>query len=649
MKFLKVSVLYLFNVVVSAQFPVPPSDLEVIGSSLNDGVKISYKQISLCETTEGVKSFSGYVHLPREALADLSFDYDINTFFLYFGARNDPDNAPLVIYFAGGPGESSSYSALDSEGGPCYVNFDGSGTSLNPWSFNNHANVLYIDQPVGAGFSYTSLVNATYNITSNEIVPLTEYNGRIPESNLILGQGTYTDPTIFATTNTSVSSAKAVWHFAEHWLTQFPEYKSSNKKIGFWGNSAGGFWAPATAALFDKQIKASAPESPIRLWSVDHVGITNGVIDWEHDLPYWPSFIYNNTYEPLISEDVYLSASQNFTKHDGCHDLIRQCRAFAQEGDPDARGTNETVNSLCRNATTLCWEEVGSTILGAERSVFDIAVSTSATSGADPCPYYLPVYNYLNQRSIQEALGVPVNFTYISQAVLQAYTLDLGSGPPAGTGDGFRTNKSNIEYLLQNDIKVALINGDRDSRAPWTAAEDYAINANYSGHDGFSQSGYQYITTNHTYQGGAVRQYGHFSFSRIFQSGHFVNAYQPETVYRIFERIRLNMDIATGNRDVTTDYSTHGPSSTLGMFNGSLPKAPGTCMVLGAFQEASPWTEIYALASGQSAADNGSQGHSGNTPQSTNNTSSISANVQPAGILAFGISIFVVMGVTYGG
>lgn len=177
-------------------------------------------QHDLCETTPGVRSFSGFVHLPRSALDDLAVDFDINTFFLFFEARNDPENAPLVIYFAGGPGEASSYSAFSSEGGPCYVNLNGNSTTLNPWSFNNYANTLYIDQPVSAGFSYTSLVNATFDLVNEVITPPHAYNGNIPEDSIIFKQGTYPDPSPWATTNTSVSAARAVWHFAEHWLTQ---------------------------------------------------------------------------------------------------------------------------------------------------------------------------------------------------------------------------------------------------------------------------------------------------------------------------------------------------------------------------------------------------------------------------------------------
>jgi hypothetical protein len=83
---------------------------------------------------------------------------------------------------------------------------------------------------------------------------------------------------------------------------------------------------------------------------------------------------------------------------------------------------------------------------------FDIAVNTSATNGKGFCPYYLPVINYLNQEWTQKALGVPLNFTYISESVLRSYTLSQGCEPPKGTGDAFRTSKSNIDCPRRREL-----------------------------------------------------------------------------------------------------------------------------------------------------------------------------------------------------
>jgi len=53
----------------------------------------------------------------------------------------------------GGPGCSSEV-ALFGENGPCAVNEAGTNTTTNPYSWNSNANLLYIDQPTGTGFSF---------------------------------------------------------------------------------------------------------------------------------------------------------------------------------------------------------------------------------------------------------------------------------------------------------------------------------------------------------------------------------------------------------------------------------------------------------------------------------------------------------------
>ncbi|KAG6889891.1 hypothetical protein C0995_013867 [Termitomyces sp. Mi166 len=112
----------------------------------------------VCETTPGVYQASGY--------GDLTATESI--WFWFFAARNNSDKAPLALWFNGGPG-SSSMLGLFQELGPCRISNDSSTVSLNPFSWNNEANVLFIDQPVGVGFSHGDLKVGTSQAAAADV------------------------------------------------------------------------------------------------------------------------------------------------------------------------------------------------------------------------------------------------------------------------------------------------------------------------------------------------------------------------------------------------------------------------------------------------------------------------------------------------
>lgn len=438
--------------------------------------------------------------------------------------------------------------------------------------------MLYVDQPVGTGFSYDSLINSTMDLLyaggaeSSAVEPLKSYNGTVPAENTTFLYGTFPSQSSFRTANTSVNAARTLWQFSQAWFSSFPEYITMDKRISLWGNSYGGYWVPVSAEYMVKQnvkIRNGELKDSIVL-DIDTAGWTNGCTDVAIQGIGWADIAYNNTYGlEIIPEEIYTELKHNITKEGGCLDMIEQCRELGEVGDPDFYGTNYTVNAACTGATLYCFQYVlGAYNAFSNRSVFDMA-----HENPDPFP---PSYllGYFNREWVQKELGVPVNFT--------ANALNSQWNMFYTTGDAVRVAGSqSMEYLLNSGVKVAPVYGDRDYRCPWNGAETLSLRTNWSNADSFRNAGYQHIHTDiddchKDEKGGLVRQHGNFSFSRVFDAGHDAASYQPRTVLEIFNRVMLNKDISTGK--LPTDgthnaYSTKGPKDTFWKKN-DLPTAP---------------------------------------------------------------------------
>jgi len=91
------------------------------------------------------KMFSGYVEISNGTKG---------IFYWFIESENDPQNDPVVLWTNGGPG-CSGVSGLLTEQGPFSVTKEGALT-INPYRWNLIANMIFFEQPVGVGFSWTS-------------------------------------------------------------------------------------------------------------------------------------------------------------------------------------------------------------------------------------------------------------------------------------------------------------------------------------------------------------------------------------------------------------------------------------------------------------------------------------------------------------
>ena len=76
-------------------------------------------------------------------------------FYIYTPSQSVPESDPLMLWLNGGPGCSSLFGMLAEIGPVISGNFEGK-FKLNPYSWNKNANLLFIEQPAGVGFSKTN-------------------------------------------------------------------------------------------------------------------------------------------------------------------------------------------------------------------------------------------------------------------------------------------------------------------------------------------------------------------------------------------------------------------------------------------------------------------------------------------------------------
>ncbi|KAF5963738.1 carboxypeptidase [Fusarium coicis] len=558
------SPLYIRFLVVStlvslsfAQF-IPSSDakarnLTVVRSPANRDVTVSYKTPEgVCSTAfESQKQYTGWVSVPG--------DYPTNLFFWFVEARERTDS--LTIWLNGGPGSSSLYGFFTGNG-PCEVVEKGLNeyeTLVREWGWDRASNMLFIDQPNQVGLSYDTPTDGTLNFLSQIVTEPPVSYPELPE--WLVPNGTFSSNNGNFTANTTETAAMAVWHMVQGFLTTFPQYqpasRSRNSSLGInlFAESYGGRYGPIFAETFVQQnARRESGELP-RNSTIDvhlsSLGIVNGCVDMETQVPYYPTFASGNTYgyKALSDSDAKFNLDK-FSAEGGCRDLLQKCATDASVSDPEGEGNEESINEICSEAQSSC-NDIQSAYSSSGRGWYDLAAPL-----ADPFPP-MTFLEYLNQDSVQKAIGSPINFTMTNINV----SLEFQS-----TGDQARGgNIARLASLLNSGVRIALIYGDRDYICNWLGGE--AVSQSLASEAGgeysirFPDAGYAPIIVNDSYIGGVVRQFGNLSFSRVYQAGHAVPAYQPETAFQIFARIILGTSISTGKDIDAATYNTTGDAN----------------------------------------------------------------------------------------
>lgn len=382
--------------------------------------------------------------------------------------------------------------------------------------------------------------------------------------------GTFSSLNRNNTANTTEIAGMAIWHMLQGFLGAFPQYTDSNStsmNIHLFAESYGGKYGPAFASLWQQQnarhANGTLPESTIQI-KLASLGIVNGCVDDLIQAPFYPVMAVNNTYGlTTINPTRARLANASFYAPGGCQDLIKECRTAVASQDPSVQASSD---HKCSSAYSSCTANVMQPYSDSGRSIYDIAHLL-------PDPFPPSTYlEYLNTPKLHAAIGTPVNYTETNFQVVDAFT---------STGDFERQSfVPDIAALLNSGVRVGFMYGDRDYACNWFGGQAISLavaaqtNSSYASL--FPAAGYAPIITNATYIGGVVRQYGNLSFSRIYDAGHSIPSYQPETAFEVFARIMSGTSVSTGKQIDLSAYNTSGPANST--YTNKLPPSPSsTC------------------------------------------------------------------------
>eukprot|EP00531_Pseudo-nitzschia_arenysensis_P001320 CAMPEP_0116142442 /NCGR_PEP_ID=MMETSP0329-20121206/14913_1 /TAXON_ID=697910 /ORGANISM="Pseudo-nitzschia arenysensis, Strain B593" /LENGTH=553 /DNA_ID=CAMNT_0003637683 /DNA_START=63 /DNA_END=1724 /DNA_ORIENTATION=+ len=304
------------------------------------------------------KSISGYMDL-KGSKYDQSGDKHL--FFWMFEKRDTEESdikdedIPLVVWLTGGPGCSSTL-ALLTENGPCSVNDDGTGTTVNPHSWTEAAHVLWLDQPAGVGFSY-----GDENDSGEEMV----------------GEDAY--------------------YFFQAFFQAHPEY--ANNPLYIIGESYGGHYVPAISHRIWEGNNHLC-EDCLEL-NFGGLAIGNGLTAPEHQYPWYPEMVWNNSHGiKVVDEGVYEAMKKAVP---ACTKLIHQCNA----------GDNTLDDFACQAAFVTCNLALTSPYQATGLNPYDIRKQCEVRP---LCYDFSNVKTWLNTESTKQALNVDESHSHSWEA-----------------------------------------------------------------------------------------------------------------------------------------------------------------------------------------------------------------------------------------
>ncbi|KAI7994332.1 Serine carboxypeptidase-like 34 [Camellia lanceoleosa] len=314
------------------------------------------------------RQYSGYVTVNKT--------HGRAMFYWFFEATYKPENKPVLLWLNGGPGCSSIGYGAAEELGPFFPQNDTRTLKFNNRTWNKAANLLFLESPVGVGFSYTN--------TSADIDQLGD-----------------------------TITAKDSYIFLVNWFRRFPQFKSHEFYIS--GESYAGHYVPQLAEQIFDNNKNAPKDDYINLKGFI---IGNALLDDETDQKGMIDYAWDHA---VISDHVYANVKSkcNFSDPNRSNDCgVALDNFFAAYNDIDMYSL---YSPLCVDSTSSTTRKTPM-IQGISPHIFSkIEGWHQRPAGYDPCiSDYTEIY--LNRPDVQHTLHanvtkIPYPWTHCSDNI----------------------------------------------------------------------------------------------------------------------------------------------------------------------------------------------------------------------------------------
>lgn len=281
----------------------------------------------------------------------LTVEDDQHFFFYFFSSRSDPEHDPLILWLNGGPG-CSSMTGLFMELGPCRVK--GNTTVRNDYSWNSNANIIFLDQPLNVGFSYSE--------------------SRNPSSTKMASEDVYA--------------------FLQLFLNKYGGFEKNLFYIT--GESYAGHYIPSMAYMIhskNKEIENQEVNVQNLYINLRGIAIGNGLTDPLTQYEYYPAMACDTKYGPVLSNEECSAMARSFPT---CAKLIKSCYSWKSP-------------LSCVPASLYCNNAMYSSYTKKGLNPYDVR---KKCEGANLCyPIIEEIDAYLNRPDVQDALNVDRAYT----------------------------------------------------------------------------------------------------------------------------------------------------------------------------------------------------------------------------------------------